>query len=76
MDLGIIVKMYDFPHRKDCYHIGKVIGETELKITRCQTYKKVVNGEPVEIDNEHTFGFDERFLYSIEFDTPIVEIIG
>jgi inosine/xanthosine triphosphate pyrophosphatase family protein len=76
MDLGAIVKMYDFPHRKDCYHIGVVIGETDLQITRCKTYKKVVNGSSVEIDDDHGFGFDERFLYSAEFDTTIVEIIG
>ena len=68
MQVGTIVKCFDFPNRTDCYMIGEVIDQNDYSI-KCRAIKVVMQNEPKVVEPEMTFTtskqgqgmFDDRF---------------
>ena len=50
MQLGSIIKSFDFPNNITCYMIGEVTAVKGSEIT-CRTIRQVFDGKAVELEN-------------------------
>lgn len=50
MQVGTIIKAFDFPGNLNCYMIGEVIELKDIAIT-CRTIRQVFDGKALELDD-------------------------